>query len=81
MHLLNIKNLLIKKKGIFYDEITFEKVDEFVSFSIEKNNLLVANNSFKFEYFIQKIDLNQSFKLKNFGKIFFISFFFSNQTN
>jgi hypothetical protein len=55
-------------KGIFYDETTFDNVDEFVAFSIEKNNILVANYSFKFEYFIQKVDLNQSFRLKNFGK-------------
>ena len=54
-------------KGIFYDETTFDNVDEFVAFSIEKNNILVANYSFKFEYFIQKVDLNQSFRLKNFG--------------
>lgn len=54
-------------KGIFYDD-SYENIEDFVSYAVEAiNNLLYEKSSIQFEYFITKIDLQESVKLINLG--------------
>ena len=57
-------NLYFKKiKGIFYDD-TFEYVEDFVAYNAEIiKNMTLQNNTFKFEYSINKIKNSEMVKL------------------
>ena len=73
---ININYLMNINKGVFYDE-TYEDVEDLVTYSHDIIDRNLKRSNFRFEYTINKVYQNSSFKLTKLCKSLFLKLILS----